>query len=137
MLTPDDARMHAGITSFRLCGRISAEENRAVAARLLNDYRIFTVPRTGLASGACVRVTPALFNSMGMSMRSLLHCTTSRVGASLLGARLHKERTAKFEELCINLKHAAHAMQTRSFHVLKLHCTKQSKLCRSLQVHHV
>ena len=64
VLTPDDPRMHAGITSFRLRGRTSLEDNKALAARLLADHRIFTVLRTGLASGACVRVTPALFTSM-------------------------------------------------------------------------
>lgn len=64
VMTPDDPRMHAGITSFRLRGRTSTNDNRALAARLLDKYGIFTVLRTGLASGACVRVTPALFNSM-------------------------------------------------------------------------
>lgn len=64
VMTPDDPRMHAGITSFRLRGRTSTNDNRALAARLLDKHGIFTVLRTGLASGACVRVTPALFNSM-------------------------------------------------------------------------
>lgn len=64
VLTPDDHRMHGGITSFRLSRRTSAEDNVALAARLLTEFGIFTVHRTGMASGACVRVTPALFNSM-------------------------------------------------------------------------
>ena len=64
ILTPDDPRMHAGITSFRLSGQTSVEANKALAADLLDRFSIFTVHRTGLASGACVRVTPALFNSM-------------------------------------------------------------------------
>ena len=64
VLTPDDSRMHGGITSFRLAGRTSEAGNRALAATLLDRFGIFTVHRTGLASGACVRVTPALFNSM-------------------------------------------------------------------------
>lgn len=64
VLTPDDDRMHGGITSFRLAGKASVEDNVALAARLLSEFGIFTVHRTGLASGACVRVTPALFNSM-------------------------------------------------------------------------
>ncbi|MXP42069.1 aminotransferase class V-fold PLP-dependent enzyme [Altererythrobacter soli] len=64
VLTPDDDRMHGGITSFRLVGKTSVEDNVALAARLLADFGIFTVHRTGMASGACVRVTPALFNSM-------------------------------------------------------------------------
>ena len=64
VLTPDDPRMYGGITSFRLSGRTSEADNRALAATLLDRFGIFTVHRTGLASGACVRVTPALFNSM-------------------------------------------------------------------------
>ena len=64
VLTPDDPRMHGGITSFRLAGRTSEAGNRALAATLLDRFGIFTVHRTGLASGASVRVTPALFNSM-------------------------------------------------------------------------
>jgi selenocysteine lyase/cysteine desulfurase len=64
VLTPDDRRMHAGITSFRLVGHVSEAENRDLAQTLLDRFNIFTVYRTGLASGACVRVTPALFNSM-------------------------------------------------------------------------
>jgi len=62
ILTPDDPTMHAGITSFRLTGRTSTKDNVALAQRLLDEHGIFTVHRTGLASGACVRVTPALFN---------------------------------------------------------------------------
>jgi len=64
VLTPEDDRMHGGITSFRLAGRTTIEDNVALAARLLDEFGIFTVHREGLASGACVRVTPALFNSM-------------------------------------------------------------------------
>jgi len=64
LLTPDDPRMHGGITSFRLAGRTSEAQNKALAATLLARFGIFTVHRTGLASGACVRVTPGLFNSM-------------------------------------------------------------------------
>ncbi|WP_299307867.1 aminotransferase class V-fold PLP-dependent enzyme [uncultured Croceicoccus sp.] len=64
VLTPDDPRMHAGMTAFRMRGQTSAHENRALAAQLLDRFGIFTVLRTGLDSGACVRVTPALFNSM-------------------------------------------------------------------------
>lgn len=64
VLTPDDARMHGAITSFRLRGRVMDHDNRAVAAALLDKHGIFTVHRGGVAQGACVRVTPALCNSM-------------------------------------------------------------------------
>jgi selenocysteine lyase/cysteine desulfurase len=62
-LTPNDPRLHGGITSFRLSGRTSEADNIAIAKRLLDDHRIFTVHRSGPARGACVRVTPALFNN--------------------------------------------------------------------------
>jgi selenocysteine lyase/cysteine desulfurase len=61
ILTPSDPRLTCGITSFRLKGKTSVEENRAVAAELLKRFNIFTVERPGVAKGACVRVTPALF----------------------------------------------------------------------------
>lgn len=63
ILTPTDPRLHGGITSFRLSGKTSEADNIAIAKRLLDDYRIFTVHRSGPARGACVRVTPALFNN--------------------------------------------------------------------------
>ncbi|GGB83325.1 aminotransferase class V-fold PLP-dependent enzyme [Glycocaulis alkaliphilus] len=61
VLTPADPALHAGITSFRLRGQTSVEDNAALAARLAEEFGIFTVMRDGLASGACVRVTPAVF----------------------------------------------------------------------------
>lgn len=64
ILTPDDSRLYAGITSFRLRGRTSHEENFALAKALLDGHRIFTVHRDGLASGSCVRITPALATRM-------------------------------------------------------------------------
>lgn len=63
VLTPDDSDLHGGITSFRLRGVTDVKGNVALAARLLDRHRIFTVHRDGPARGACVRVTPALFNS--------------------------------------------------------------------------
>ena len=63
LLTPADSRLTCALTSFRLRGRTSVAENEALAARLLAHAGIFTVERSGVASGACVRVTPALFSS--------------------------------------------------------------------------
>ena len=60
ILTPSDPRLAAAITSFRLKGAGTAPDNVALAKRLLDAYGIFTVHRTGVAGGACVRVTPAL-----------------------------------------------------------------------------
>ena len=63
ILTPADPRLHGGITSFRYTGHNSASDNIAIAKRLLDEHRIFSVQRNGPARGACVRITPALFNS--------------------------------------------------------------------------
>jgi selenocysteine lyase/cysteine desulfurase len=64
ILTPDDPTLYGAITSFRLRGRTSHDDNVALAKALLDKHRIFTVHRDGLASGACVRVTPALATRM-------------------------------------------------------------------------
>ncbi|MGE0553715.1 MAG: aminotransferase class V-fold PLP-dependent enzyme [Gemmatimonadales bacterium] len=62
VLTPDDPGLVAAITSFRLKGQTGRAENQAIVANLLDRYGLFTVWRTGLARGDCVRVTPALYN---------------------------------------------------------------------------
>ncbi|MEO7366074.1 MAG: aminotransferase class V-fold PLP-dependent enzyme [Sphingomicrobium sp.] len=64
ILTPEDSRLYGAITSFRLRGRTSHDDNVALAKSLLDKHRIFTVHRDGLASGSCVRVTPALATRM-------------------------------------------------------------------------
>jgi selenocysteine lyase/cysteine desulfurase len=63
VLTPDDPRLHGSITSFRIRGLTTADDNIRVTKALLDQHGIFTVHRTGVEKGACVRVTPALFNS--------------------------------------------------------------------------
>jgi selenocysteine lyase/cysteine desulfurase len=63
VLTPDDAELHGGITSFRLHGVTSDAANAALARQLLEKHRIFTVHRSGAMRGSCVRVTPGLFSS--------------------------------------------------------------------------
>ena len=63
LLASDDPRLTSAIASFRLKGRTSAAENLALSKRLLREHRVFTVMRDGLASGACVRVTPSFFTS--------------------------------------------------------------------------
>ena len=64
ILTPDEPGLYGAITSFRLRGRTSHDDNVALAKALLERHRIFTVHRDGPASGACVRVTPALATRM-------------------------------------------------------------------------
>lgn len=69
ILTPPDPSLSAGMTAFRLAGQTSLEQNRAAAEQLLDRFGIYTIHRSGLASGACVRVTPALFNTVDDMMR--------------------------------------------------------------------
>jgi isopenicillin-N epimerase len=64
ILTPDDPRLYGAITGFRLRGRTSHDDNVALARTLLDRHGIFTVHRDGLASGSCIRVTPALASRM-------------------------------------------------------------------------
>ena len=63
ILTPADPRLSCGITAFRRKGRVSDADNQALARELFDRFGVFTVHRAGLASGACVRVTPAIFTS--------------------------------------------------------------------------
>lgn len=62
ILTPDGPRSVAAITSFRLNGRTSKEDNVRIAETLRTRFNLFTCPRQGLERGDCVRVTPALYN---------------------------------------------------------------------------
>lgn len=63
ILTPDDPALVGAITGFRLRGDGSRAGNAAVVRTLAEEFGIFTVARSGLARGDCVRVTPALYNS--------------------------------------------------------------------------
>lgn len=61
ILTPADPSLYAGITSFRVKGKTNAADNVALAKKLWEQHRIFVVQRDGVASGSCIRVTPAVF----------------------------------------------------------------------------
>jgi selenocysteine lyase/cysteine desulfurase len=61
IMVGDDPRTFGAITSFRIAGHTSTADSIAITDTLLNQYNIMTVHRAGLAAGACVRVTPALF----------------------------------------------------------------------------
>lgn len=61
--TPDDPRMYAALTSFRVEGRTSKQDSTDIAAWLLEKHGIFTVRRGGVAAGEVIRVTPALYNT--------------------------------------------------------------------------
>jgi selenocysteine lyase/cysteine desulfurase len=62
VLAPDDPRMAAAITSFRLRGRTSGADNQRIVEELRDRHGFFTVRRTGIEAGDCVRVTPSLYN---------------------------------------------------------------------------
>ncbi|MHC8345621.1 aminotransferase class V-fold PLP-dependent enzyme [Pseudomonas sp. RT6P73] len=57
VMTPDDPRLYCGITSMRFTRHT---DQQAMVARLLSDYNLFTVVRSGAASGPCIRITPGL-----------------------------------------------------------------------------
>ncbi|MFL1525512.1 aminotransferase class V-fold PLP-dependent enzyme [Pseudomonas sp. O230] len=57
VMTPDDPRLYCGITSMRFTRHA---DQQAMAERLLKDYNLFTVARSGAASGPCIRITPGL-----------------------------------------------------------------------------
>lgn len=61
VLTPDDPGMAGRITSFRLRGMTTRQDNERIVDDPLKHHGIFTARRTGIAGGDCVRVTPALY----------------------------------------------------------------------------
>jgi selenocysteine lyase/cysteine desulfurase len=63
ILTSEEAGRAGGMTSFRLNGT-STEHNQRLVDTLRDRFGIFTARRTGMAHGDCVRVTPALYNSV-------------------------------------------------------------------------
>ncbi len=63
ILASDEPSLHAGITSFRLSGKISKADNDAIVAELRDKHRVLTVRRAGVAKGQCIRVSPALYST--------------------------------------------------------------------------
>ncbi|OYO30959.1 aminotransferase class V-fold PLP-dependent enzyme [Janthinobacterium sp. PC23-8] len=61
VLASSDPRLTSAIASFRLKGKTSVADNFALSKKLVQQHGVFAVPRDGLASGACLRVTPAIF----------------------------------------------------------------------------
>ena len=57
VMTPDDPRLYCGITSLRFTRHA---DQQVMVDRLLNEYNLFTVVRSGAASGPCIRITPGL-----------------------------------------------------------------------------
>lgn len=63
VLTLNDPALNGAITSFRLRGQNGRSQTEAVARALLENHGIFTVARD-MGDSHCIRVTPALFNTM-------------------------------------------------------------------------
>jgi selenocysteine lyase/cysteine desulfurase len=57
VMTPDDPRLYCGITSMRFTRHA---DQQVMVDRLLNKFNLFTVVRSGAASGPCIRITPGL-----------------------------------------------------------------------------
>ncbi|MBK5517355.1 aminotransferase class V-fold PLP-dependent enzyme [Pseudomonas sp. TH10] len=57
VMTPDDPRLYCGITSMRFTRHA---DQQVMVDRLLNEFNLFTVVRSGAASGPCIRITPGL-----------------------------------------------------------------------------
>ncbi len=55
--TPDDPRLYCAITSMRFTRHANQQ---TMVDRLLSDYNLFTVTRSGAACGPCIRITPGL-----------------------------------------------------------------------------
>ena len=64
ILTPDDRELCGAITSFRLNGGTSHDHNQRLVETLRDRYGVLTAHRTGITRGDCVRVTPAIYNSV-------------------------------------------------------------------------
>ncbi len=76
VLTPDDSTMVGAITGVRLHGRGTRAANVALQKTLVDEFGLFTHWRTGLAKGDCVRITPALYNSVADADRMAAALTT-------------------------------------------------------------
>jgi selenocysteine lyase/cysteine desulfurase len=63
VLTPDDPARYGATTSFRLKNMKTFEQAQQLQDLLVRKYNILTVARKGIAKGAAVRVTPALYNT--------------------------------------------------------------------------
>ncbi len=58
-----DEESWTGMAAFRLRGETSPSAVNALQRRLEQEFGIFTVARFELSSGACIRVTPQVFNT--------------------------------------------------------------------------
>ena len=63
LLGGTDAASITGISSFRIRGKKTVADAVSLQKRLEEAFGVFTVMRDGLNGGACVRITPQVFNT--------------------------------------------------------------------------
>lgn len=63
ILTPDEPARYGAVTSFRLPALKDYAQGQRLSSLLLEKHRVLTVARRGIAAGAAVRVTPALYTT--------------------------------------------------------------------------
>lgn len=76
VLTPDNTAMTSALTSFRLHGNGDRVANANLARTLVEEFGIFTVARSGVAKGDCIRVTPSLYNTPADGAKLVAALTT-------------------------------------------------------------
>ena len=72
VMTPDDPRLSCGISALRFTRHA---DQQALVERLLADYNLFTVTRSGSACGTCIRITPGL-TTTAAEMQLLIRALT-------------------------------------------------------------
>jgi len=72
VMTPDDPRLYCGITALRFTREA---DQQVMVDKLLADYNLFTVTRSGSACGTCIRVTPGL-TTTAADMQLLIRALT-------------------------------------------------------------
>lgn len=77
-MLPDEPENYGAISAFRLPGMRTMEQAREAQARFVGRHRLLVVAKSGLASGAVLRVTPALFNTTGELDRLVSAIRTER-----------------------------------------------------------
>ncbi len=63
LLGGTDAASITGISSFRIRGKKTVADAVSLQKQLEEEFGVFTVMRDGLNGGACVRITPQVFNT--------------------------------------------------------------------------
>ena len=79
LLASADPRLSSAIAAFRLRGQTTLADTTATAKQMVRQSGVFVVPRDGLASGACLRVTPGIFSTPAQ-MEALVGAVRAALG---------------------------------------------------------